>query len=91
MTAQMTLNDIIEQLSSEADEYQKPIPNFIEGERYVYHSSLSSPFDKPFIFEVLEDKHDTYLIKIMDNYEYELAKDFDLIEAVNTGMIEKIS
>jgi len=67
-----------------------PIQNLEADVFYYYKSSDEDMFSKSFVFQVLEEKHDHYIIEIEKQFKTILNKDFDLIEAVNYGKITRL-
>jgi hypothetical protein len=80
-----TLNGFFKEIMAD-DIKLNPMANLIEGETYLYKAN-DSPFDKSFYFTIKEDRFDSYLISIMGETDYEMPKDFELLEAVNNGVI----
>lgn len=64
-----------------------PIQNLIEGYFYRYNGT-GDLFSKTFIFRVLEDRFDDYLILVNGTFETFLEKDFEFVDAVDAGIIE---
>jgi hypothetical protein len=79
-----TLNALKEVMNTHIS--STPISNLLIDETYMYKAN-GSPFDKSFFFTVKEDRYDSYLISIMGETDFELQKDFELVEAVNNGII----
>ncbi len=65
------------------------IQNLEVGEFYRFngHNEL---FSSKFIMEIIEDNGAYYTIKIDNNIESILQKDFKLLEGFESGLIEKI-
>lgn len=64
-----------------------PIHNLRVGCCYRYNGT-GDLFSKPFVFRVIEDRFDDYLICINETFETSLEKSFEFIDAVNDGIIE---
>ena len=66
-----------------------PIKNLENGEFYKYDGQ-KGPFSNSFIFEIIEDEGDHYIIKIENSFESVLTKDFELLESFDSGLIHKV-
>lgn len=66
-----------------------PIQSLDIGRKYQYVSG-GELFSRNFIFEVMEDNFNHYIILIEDEFTIPLDKDFLLVDAVNQGNILKI-
>ena len=77
----------MQNLMNEIDGHKEPIHSLRIGYCYRYNGS-DNLFSKTFIFRVVEDRFDNYLILVNELFATNLEKDFDLIDAVHDGVIE---
>jgi len=56
---------------------------------YQYNSN-GDLFSKTFMFRILEDRHEDYLITVEEQFETPLLKTYELINAINDGAIIKL-
>lgn len=82
-----TLQSLIGEVESHSD--MRPIQNMEVGCHYQYLNN-GDLFSKSFIFEVLKDIDDYYLILIEGQIEHQLHKSFELIDSINQGNIYRI-
>lgn len=82
------LKNLASELSS--DEHHQPVHNLEVGIYYQYLTAEEDMFSKSFVFMVIEDTDDYYMINIEKQYETPLAKTFELVEAINTGKIIRL-
>jgi hypothetical protein len=65
----------------------EPILAPVEKEKYKYNNIL---FGISFTFEILKEHKEYYEILINDEKKDILYKDYDLVDLINTGTMEKI-
>ena len=68
----------------------EPINNLEVGIFYQYLTAEEDMFAKNFVFSVVEDNDDHYLIDIEKQYQTPLYKTFELVEAFNSGKLIRL-
>jgi len=88
------LEDIAEELEvllRGLDESTLPpaMQNMGVGEEYLF-KGYGGVFTDPFTFVIKEDNKDHYVISVLNKFESKLDKSFELLEAMDRGLIVKI-
>jgi len=80
----MNLNNLVNAVK---EGIKKPCWRLETDRIYIYHGS-GDLFSRTFAFEILEDKPEEYIILVESQLKTPLEKTYELIDAINDGIIE---
>lgn len=68
----------------------RPMQNLEVGISYQYFTAEEDLFSRNFIFSVVSDERDHYIIDIEKQYQTPMYKNFELLEAFHAGKIIRL-